>query len=638
MMNFSKYKVDLGSKETVEPEEIFFDPKNITVDSLGQVEVSIKKRNVFVFSIIIFLLLSLLGGRSLYLQIFQRSHFTSIVESNESRKVRIESPRGIIFDRNGKQLVFNEPYFDLVVIPAFLPNSSSERSRIISKLSSILNISEDRVNSLIEEKGDYFSGEIVIEEMIGYQSALGLESRVDDMEGVYLIQKSFRKYVDSDYFSHIIGYVGKISPEELDRNEGYAITDTIGKLGLELYYEENLRGINGKKVFNIDSLRRKEGSVVVKDPIPGDDLLLTIDSELQKKLYDALSERLKILGLRKAAGVITDPSNGEVLALVSLPSFDGNIFTSVDSGANPQKIFNDPAQPLFNRVISGTYPPGSTIKPILGSAILEENLISPHKKIFAASSISLVNQYNPDIVYTYSDWKEHGWIDITDAIAYSSNVYFYTLGGGYGNIDGLGVNKINEYLKQFKLGETLGIDLVGEAKGLIPNPEWKKIIRDEEWHIGDTYNLSIGQGDISVTPLQLTSAIGLIANSNDGWYKPHIVREIIGKDESFNIKPIEIGLNFIEQSNLDIIKEGMRKAVTEGSAKLLYSAPVPVAGKTGTAQFGNEGKTHAWFTGFAPFNDPEIVITVLIEGGGEGSASAVPVAKEVIEWYFRNYQ
>lgn len=632
-----KYKINFNSKETIEPEEIFFDPSNITVDSMGQVEIPIKKTNIVIFFIITLLFLAVFGGRVLYIQIFDYDYFFKIAESNKTRYISIEAPRGIIFDRSGRQLVFNESFFDLTVIPAFLPIDISERTALIDKLSVLSGESSEKIVSLIKKTGSRFWGEVVIKENINYDSALLIESQINGIGGIYLTQKNFRKYIDGEYFSHILGYIGKISRDEILKNTGYSINDFIGKTGMESYYEKELRGTAGKKKIEIRQNNSENNLVVVKEPVAGNDLVLTIDYDFQRKLYDIMSRKLKSLNLRKGAAIIANPNTGEILALVSFPSFDNNIFNAFNAenffSAGPQNIFNDLDKPLFNRAVSGMYPPGSTIKPFLATGILEENLISPYEKFFAADSITIANEYNGNF-YTFHDWKEHGWINTIDAIAQSSNVYFYTFGGGYGNIDGLGIEKIKRYLAKFHFGSRTGIDFPGETAGTVPDQQWKEKVKNEAWYIGDTYNVSIGQGDMAVTPLQLLSAVGYIAAGK--WHTPRLTKKIIDGEQyvAAEIDGIDID---ISDKNINIVREGMRQAVVRGSAQLLSGISRPVAGKTGTAQFGFEGKSHAWFIGFAPFSNPDLAIVVLIESGGEGSFAAVPVVKEFFEWYFGDY-
>jgi len=331
-----------------------------------------------------------------------------------------------------------------------------------------------------------------------------------------------------------------------------------------------------------------------------------------------------------------DPRNGGILALVSIPSFDNNLFAQGISKKELTDLEKDPNEPFLNRALLGQYPPGSVIKPLIAAAALEEKIISPYQSINCTGAITIFNEYNPEIVYRFPDWKTHGLTNIIKAIAQSCNVFFYTVGGGYNDIEGLGVDRIKKYLEYFGLGEETGIDLPNEEKGLIPDEEWKKMAKQgEEWYLGDTYHLSIGQGDILVTPLQMAMALSSIANGGI-LYQPQITDKIIDLDGNLvkNISTKIIKKDFINLDNIKVVQEGMRQAVIDGSAVSLSSLSIDVAGKTGTAQFGNKGETHAWFIGYAPYENPEIVIAVLVEAGGEGHKSAVPVAKEILKWYF----
>ena len=345
-----------------------------------------------------------------------------------------------------------------------------------------------------------------------------------------------------------------------------------------------------------------------------------------------------------------DPNTGGVLALVSLPTFDNNLF---NKGTDPEileKILTDPLKPLFNRVISGQYPVGSTIKPLIAIAALQEKIISPFKKINCQGKIVVPHKYNPEIVYEYRDWTVHGPTDLKKAIAESCNVYFYTIGGGYGDQEGLGPTRIKKYLKLFGWGQKTKIDLVGETQGFLPDPEWKKSYFknpiDKIWRDGDTYNLSIGQGYISISPLQVALAFSAIANGGT-LYKPQIVQKIIeGSIDSPKIvkefKPEILRQNFIDPKNLQIVREGMRWAVTgfnspHASATLLNDLPVKVAAKTGTAEVWKKGERfyHTWITVFAPYEKPEIVLTIMMEDvKGLSQLTVLPVAKEILSWYF----
>ncbi len=329
--------------------------------------------------------------------------------------------------------------------------------------------------------------------------------------------------------------------------------------------------------------------------------------------------------------------------MVSLASFDNNIFNAGLVNKTYQELINNKNRPFFNRAISGFYPAGSTIKPFIASAALVEKTIDPNYKVDdTLGYISVPNEYNPEITYIYRDWRPHGFVDMRRALAVSANVYFYTIGGGYKNIKGLGINKIEKYLKLFGFGAPLGIDLPGETGGLVPNPDWKMKTRQESWFTGDTYNVSIGQGDVKITPLQLATAMAAIANDGTLW-RPKLVSKITGSNNNIikEIKPEAIKTDLIGQENLKIVREGLRQAVTEadGSAYFLKDMPIKVAGKTGTAQvYSDFSKINALFAGFAPYDDPQIALAIVVEGSGRGITSALPAAKEVFEWYYnKNY-
>jgi len=320
------------------------------------------------------------------------------------------------------------------------------------------------------------------------------------------------------------------------------------------------------------------------------------------------------------------------LALVSLPSFSNNDFARGLTQEQYQAIANHPDQPLFNRCLSGEYPSGSTIKPVVAAAALEEGIINENTTVSSIGGLRIGQWFFPD-------WKAggHGLTSVRKALAESVNTFFYYLGGGYGDFNGLGLERLVEYEKIFGLGAQSGIDLPGEASGFLPSKEWKEKIKGEPWYIGDTYHLAIGQGDLLVTPLQVAGYTAVFANGG-ALYRPRLVKQILNSlDQPIGEadgKPIKS--NLLSAKNIEIVRQGLRAAVTAGSAQGLASAVVPVAGKTGTAQWSTSKPAHAWFTGFAPYDKPEIVITVLIEQGGEGSAAAVPVAREVLDWWFRN--
>lgn len=436
-----------------------------------------------------------------------------------------------------------------------------------------------------------------------------------------------RMYTEGPPFAHLLGFIGRVESFHLARDDAYLPFDTVGKAGIEERYERFLRGAHGHIENPVTAKGEPTQSPIETLPQPGNDVILTISSEAQKKLYEVLERQLKKFKSPGAAGIMLNPKNGAVLALVSLPSFDNSI--SITS------LLHHPSRPLFNRVTSGEYPPGSTIKPLLAAAALSENLIKPEKIIIDRGKIEVPSIYDPGVSWTFRGWKALGPVDMRRAIAMSSNIYFYAVGGGYGEIKGLGIEKIDSYLRLFGWGETSGIDLTGEREGFLPSPVWKKEYIDENWFIGDTYNTSIGQGFLRVTPLQLALATALIANRGT-LYQPYLVDRVKSQEgkEIFRNIPIIKREKIFNPDAIRIVQEGMRQAVQEGTVWRLKDLPVEAGAKTGTAQAGKGKPYHGWVTVFAPYDDPEIVLTILIENGEGGEQSAVPAAKEFLEWYF----
>jgi len=369
---------------------------------------------------------------------------------------------------------------------------------------------------------------------------------------------------------------------------------------------------------------------IISQPASGQSLVLHLDSGLQNKLNQALERTMSNIGAETGAAIALNPQTGGVLALTSFPNFDNNLFSQGMSEEQWQVIDKDTNNPLFNRVISGEYPTGSTIKPLIASAGLQENLISPEKNILCQGLIEVEHRYDPEIIYKFHDHAIHGWTDLRKAIAQSCNVYFYRLGGGYEDQDGLGPTRIKKYLQLFGWGETTQVDLSGEAEGLIPDPVWKKDVIGEAWWDGNTYYLSIGQEYLLATPIQVAASFAAIANGGT-LYQPQIVQKILAGEE---IQPKIIRKDFIAPENLQVIREGMREAVTYGSSVLLSSLPVKAAAKTGTAQTWQEDVYHNWLTVFAPYENPEIVLTIVIENVRGMQVATLPIAQEVLTWYF----
>lgn len=565
-----------------------------------------------------------------YLQIAQGNFYRESAEINRIRVQNTLSPRGIFMDRKGTLLVKNVPNFILSIVPGDLPRSGSDRESVLNRVAERANVSREDILRKISGVSSYSFQPVSITDQIPYTSALLLQSEISTMPGVELSVSATRERLQGPELSNILGYTGIISPEEYAqmKKNGYVLTDRVGKTGIELAFEEIVRGTAGKRQIEVDSQGKEKKIIATTNPIPGNTIRLTIDAELQRILYEAVMRKLDETGSSGGAAVALDPSSGDILAIVSAPSYNTNLFEKGISQEEYNALLADPRRPLFNRAISGEYPSGSTIKPVIAAAALQEGIITPRTTVDSVGGFSIGQQFFPD-------WKAggHGLTDVRKAIAESVNTFFYTIGGGRGTLQGLGVTRIVEYAQKFGFGSLLGIQLPGERPGLLPTQEWREK-RGEPWRLGDTYHLSIGQGDILVTPLQMAMSTAAIANGGT-LYRPELIDAILNPaGETVNDGRAEVIRDaFIDSSHLETVREGMRQGVLSGSSRALQDLPFSSAGKTGTAQFGTENKTHAWFIGFAPYDNPKIVICVLIEGGGEGHATALPVAKEGFQYF-----
>lgn len=607
-----------GSKETI--------GKNFDINKVFKINAVL----IFFILIIVF--------RAAFLQIIKGNYYYELAEGNRIRLQRIESKRGVIYDREYRPLARNSANFLLYFIPADLPKDSSGLQAVIGKIREILGSPEQEyiLNQLSNIKpGSMESYQpLFVADNIEYEKAMSLYLESDNMPGVAITNKTRREYnLYSLSLSHILGYTGKINDKELVKSGSeYLPIDYIGKSGIENFWENEMKGSNGKKQIEVNALGKEEKIINQEAGEDGHNLVLSIDIELQKKLEESVISVLKKLNLNKACAIVLDPNNGEILAMVSLPAYNNNDFARGMTAEQYGKIANHPDMPLFNRCISGEYPSGSTIKPVIAAAALEENVINENTSFLSVGGIRIGQWFFPD-------WKAggHGATNVKRALAESVNTFFYYIGGGYQNFQGLGLERMVKYEKLFGLDSQAGIDMPGESSGFLPTAEWKEKTKNEQWYIGDTYHLAIGQGDTLVTPLQVADYTAIFANGGS-LYRPHLIRQVLNsKDEligEIENKPVKS--NIISSKNMDIVRRGMRQTVAAGSARSLQSVPVEVAGKTGTAQWAANKPAHAWFTGFAPYANPEIVITILIETGGEGSSTAVPIANEVLTWYFRN--
>jgi penicillin-binding protein 2 len=595
-----------------------------------------KKISYFLFAG--FLILAfVLFFKSFYLQVVDGKQLAVSAENNKGSVNIIVPERGIIYDKNLKKLVSNSFSFDLVCDRARFSVSSDEISSEISDIASTVEVKPEDIQSKIQNSD---STEVLVAEDLSHPNLLVLETKINDLAGCKLQQNTARNYLFGPTFSQVIGYTGRINQGEYSNSAGYAINDYIGKTGLEKYYETYLRGTPGQSKTVKSASGKKSTNEILQQPVAGNNLILNIDADLQQRIYDALGKSIKNVGAKKGAAVAMDPRTGAVLALVSYPSYDDNLFAKGISQTDYSTIANDPSQPLFNRAVSANYPTGSTIKPFEASAALQEKIISPDKQINDIGYITVPSQYDPNVVYKYSGVTPHGWVDMKKALAVSSNIYFYTVGGGYGDQKGLGPTRIKKYLSLFGWGSQTGIDLPSEFSGFIPDPAWKKATKGASWTDGDTYNLSIGQSDLQVTPLQLATAYCAIANGGT-LYKPEIVNKIISGsgDTAKTVKeffPEIARSNFIDSANLEIVREGMRDGVDKpyGGSAMLNDLPVAVASKTGTAEIGVANHYNVWSSVFAPYDNPEIVLVVTVENVNGFGAVTLPVAHDVLGWYF----
>jgi penicillin-binding protein 2 len=514
---------------------------------------------------------------------------------------------------------------------------------------------------------------VTVAQYIQEGTAFLLAEDAVNLPGVQLVLEPIRDYPSGALTSHMIGYMGHIPEDQLTKFEekGYLQNEQVGLAGLETTFEDALRGKPGRQTIEVDVNGRRVRTVGEPDPAqPGHNLVLSLDLDLQRAATEALQEALdKSEGFTKATqGVVVamDPRNGKILALVSLPGYDNNLFAKGITTEAWNALTGDPNLPLFNRAISGQYPAGSIFKIIVASGGLEDGTITARTRLgdgFDGSNdgvIWLPNEYFPwdrSMAQPFVSWNAkygygHGLITVRDALTVSDDIFFYELGGGYPDrFTGMGAKEIGNYARAFGLDALTGIDLPGEASGHVPDSKWKRHTYAENWLTGDTYNMSIGQGYLLATPLQMASATAAIANRGSLW-KPQLVDHITD-DKGNVVQPFQPQLLRevpVDPKNLDIAREGMFGAVNwpNGTATRVRVPGVTVAGKTGTAEFARDDNkdgqpdrdekgnlpTHAWFTSFAPYNDPEIVVTVFVANGGEGSGVAAPVATKILQAYF----
>ena len=595
-----------------------------------------KKIKVYAVLVVISFLVILI--RVWYLQILKGEDFMGQSEQNRSRKISLPDYRGDIKDRRGKTLVNIRPSFSLYVTP----EDAGDFSKSLGFLSELMEINKGKLWNDIRQSPSFKN--VLIKRDITRKEIAYIEENKMLLPGIRITVEHLRSYVYKDFASHILGYVGEVSKGELMASKfgRYEQGDMIGKNGLEKIYESNLKGKKGFKEIEVDASGRELKTLRKLSPKAGNSLVLTLDSRVQnrlEKLMDEVSGKSPVEG----SVVVMKVQSGEIIAMVSKPSFDPNFFATGVSRKKWNNLVRDEKNPLQNRAVNGQYPPASTYKLVTAYAALSEKVVEPESTIFCPGYFRLGKR-------NYRCWKKkgHGNMNLHDALVQSCDVYFYTLGHR------LGIDNLAKYANRLGLGELTGIELQGEKPGLVPSRQWKKRFKNEPWFPGETISASIGQGYNLVTPLQSVRMISTIANGGI-LIRPYLVKKIEDSDgkliqEFFPVVNRNIG---IDSEVLKHLKEGLRGVVHEahGTGHRARLKNVTVSGKTGTAQVvGMKAgeidpeeeipysfRDHAWFVAFAPYEKPEVAVSVIIEHGGHGGTTAAPIARKILETYFTHY-
>ncbi len=588
-----------------------------------------------IFGILVLFLFLVLFLRLWYLQIARGDEYDVMSKNNRVRLLSLEAPRGLIRDRNGEILATSRFAPTVSIVPMEWKNSN----HVIEVLSEIIQMSTEDIEKKIAASAWRPFEPVRIKIDISPEVVIKIEERRIDLPGVIIEQLPVRQYVLGNFATHILGYIGEINEEELKalKGKGYSIGDLFGKIGVEKTFEENLKGIKGIQQVEVNALSRPVRILGEESPIPGNDIVLTIDRRLQEIVEVALEEGLidarkdpRYKDAKGGAIIVMDVRNGEILAMASAPDYDPNLFVGGISVTNWNKLIEDPYRPLYNRVMSGEYPPGSTFKIITAFAALEEGLVDLNDKFYCTGSDPTI----PDkkCAIWYSTGSGHGEQNLIESIKNSCNITFYELGKR------IGVNKLAEYARDFGFGSPTGINVSpGDKGGLVPTKEWKLEKRFLRWvEPAETMDFSIGQGFFNATLLQIAAAYATIANGGT-LYKPLIVKAINSStgDSLRRFEPQVVREIHMSPMTEMILKEGMRRVTVDGSAREVFADfPISTAGKTGTAEVSG-ADNHAWFAAFAPAESPEVVVIVLVENGGYGGKVAAPIARKALEAYFR---
>ncbi len=604
-------------------------------------------RRLFLLRGGIVLAFGLLSGQLWKLQIVEGRSFRQLADVNRFRVSPVDAPRGVIYDRNHKIVAANTPSFQVSIVPAALPKD--DPSKLYSDLGNFLSMAPADIASKVDQrKADDFTP-VTIKSDVERDTVLRVEEQHLRLPGVIVLPESSRLYPFGSLLSHILGYMLPITAEQLaahqsDKEAGYKAEDKIGAAGVEATYEKELRGTPGKKLYEVDATERPINDVSVDNPDPGHSLILSIDVDLEKDVQAILQEEMDAKKADSAVAIVMDPRNGQVLSMVSLPSYDNNIFSGTVRSSDLNAVLNDPRKPMIDYAIGGTFAPGSTFKLVTATASLEEGVANAHTEINCPGYLLIPNQYNPALSTRLPCWGVHGLQDFVTGLANSCDVYYFTLGGGNPttHFQGLGNDRLAKWAKLLGYGAPTGIDLPGEVEGLVPTGQWKQDTLGEEWLTGDTYNMAIGQGFVLATPLQVANLTNAIANGGH-LLEPRVVASIRDSDDNLirDIQPTEIRKLPISDSNLDLIHQAMIRIPQNDDTKANNIPALKVAGKTGTAEFPGVKDahgilpTHGWFTAYAPYDNPQVTVTVFLEKGG-GPSDAFPTAMKIFKRYF-NY-
>jgi len=550
-----------------------------------------------------------------WLQLIEGERFLQLSQSSRLRLVPLLNPRGLIMDRKWRIIADNRAFFSVGVVPQNL----TEPEKILQKLKEVLpDLDIDKARIKIQATNNPFRP-VVLYEQIDLSKVTYLLEREQEFPSVVILTQPVRNYPQGELVASIVGYLGEVSKEELKNLStlGVESGDLVGKIGVEKTYNSYLQGEKGGKQVEVDAYGRVLKTISQKDPQPGDTVYLAIDLEIQKIAYEEM-------GKRKGVVLIANPHTGEILTILSLPSFDPNLFAKRISDKKWSELSEHPGDPLENRAVRGEYPPGSTFKIVLVAAALEEGKITPHTTFFCPGSYQVGNRI-------FKCWKEegHGRLNLEEALVHSCNVYFHQVGLK------IGVEKIIHYARLFGLGESTGIDLPSEKVGLLPTPEWKKKIYEEKWYPGDTANLSIGQGYILVTPIQMLNLISAVANGGN-LLRPRLIEKIVDDNGNiiFQSSPEKIGKIPLSRSTLNFLHQALAGVVERGTGWRAKNKVVKIAGKTGTVELAGDQNPHNWFVGYAPADNPTLSIVVLVENREEEISIAPQIAGKILSRVF----